>query len=179
MKVDQLNFFQKQYLSIFKNKTAKARADLYHSIVEFVMTQHYSPSITDLVAIFPTRKVSIVKDLLYLEKLGLIVKFKYSNEFHFNPILKPFAFCKDSKLEIESLYTDGNQYERSARLREKVADILYGSRKRNRDFWKESFKAGGFDASDADFAEEDTGSDRSGLPPHFDDTEDSGGLVVV
>lgn len=180
MNVRELNFFQKQYLTLFKNKLNKPKADIYQEIIRFVMESHYAPTFKDLLAVFPTREKTLVSDLRYMEQHQLIVKTKIATEFFFFPVLRPFVTMKESQEEVYTYFDESTTNHRGIELREKVNAILDARKKYHRDDFKSAFEEGGI-KDDPRFAPKKTADDydRGELPPNFDDAENSSGLVVV
>ncbi len=180
MDVKKLNFFQKQYLTIFKHKSAKPRADIYQELVRFVMENHCSPTLRDLQNKFPTREKTLVTDLKYLEEKGMLVKDKWGTEFFFNPVLRPFVIMEEQKEEIYTYYADSPKYERGLKLRDKISEILDARKEYHKADWKQSFKETGYSDDSRPVTKKTADEyDRGELPPHFDDAENSSGMVVV
>jgi len=178
--VTTLNFFQKQYLTIFKNKSVKKKAEVYHEMVRFVLEEQYPPQITDLLIKFPNRSKTILRDLKYLEDKRLLIKFKFGDTFRFVPTLMPFVSTKETQEEVYNLFEESPQYSRGIKLRDKVNEILDGSKQDQIDEWSSTFQNAGY-TDGKDFAPKKTADDysKSELPPNFDDTENSSGMVVV
>lgn len=180
MDVKTLNFFQKQYLTYFKSKNVKPKADIYHEIIRFVMENHCSPRIEDLRKKFPTREKTLITDLRYLEEKKMIIKDKVGVDFYFFPVLKPFVTLAEKREEIYTYYADSPTYSRGLKLRDKIGEILNARKQHHQSDWRASFKATGYTDDPRYIAKKNADEyDRGELPPNFDDAEDSSGVVVV
>ena len=180
MDVTKLNFFQKQYLTYFRHESAKPKAAVYHAIIQWVMDKHYAPTINDLARIFPTRKKTLLTDLRYLEKKGFLTKTKIGMEFFLFPVLRPFVIFKESQDKVYSNFSESPEFERGLKLRDKLNEILDARKQHHKTDWRASFKEAGYSDDPSTITKKTADEyDRAELPPHFDDAENSSGLVVV
>ncbi len=180
MDIQKLTFFQKQYLSFFKDKRNKNKADIYHYIIKFVLANDYAPTIATLLKEFPNRQKTIVSILNWLIKIGLVKKIKYGADFLFIPILMPFTLVEEYRDELYTRYSGDKHYARSQEIKDKFKKVINEKFNEQRDDWANSFKESGYKDSE-EYSSEETvdGYDEEELPPNFDDTENTSGMVVV
>jgi len=176
MNPEELNFFQHQFLTFFRRKNAKGRAEVYHWVIRFVMKNNYNPSIRDLIK-------SINKTAAHhaqsLKKSGLLLIEKRGEDFFLTPILKPFAANKYVKEKTYTLVTGDQSYDRAEKLRKAVYKIIKNTYDSRRTDWKTAFKEAGCSDYKEDTPPKPALRNIPELEDDIDDSADSNSVVVV
>ncbi len=180
MDVKKLNFFQKQYLTTFKDKRNKPKAKLYHYIISFVLENSYAPNLYELEKEFSTRKKTLITDLKWLIKCGLVLKKRLGENFFFIPILKPFVMAEETKYEVYTRFSGSKKYARGINLKNKLKEITDGHRRQQQKDWVDNFKEAGYRDNKKDNSKTSADEyDKDDLPPNFDGSENSSGVVIL